>query len=102
MSVTEAEEWAFEFISNQIRDRVESGVDTWESLAYNVFGEDMVDRGALGSRLYLTPPSDTEPKIFIEKMSQNEFSFVMEWAGREKYRDSLGVEFHDEVRRFLD
>ena len=100
MAVTEAEAWAFAFAANALRDRMGFNDETLEAVAYNVFDEDIVDRGAVGDRLYLTSPHDTEPAIFIEKVS-GEFHLVFEFGGEEKYRDDIGGEFYTQCRKYL-
>jgi hypothetical protein len=101
MSVTEAESWAFEFAANSLRDRMLYQEETLSSVAYNVFDEDIDDRGAVGTRLYLTSPNNTEPAIFVEK-ARGEFHLVFEFDGEEKYRNDIGREFYEDCRRYFE
>lgn len=100
MTTTPAEAWAFEFAANGLRDKMGYQGETLFSVAYNVFDEDLTERGADGARLYLTQPDRDDPAIFVEKTSEG-YDFVFAWEDKEKYREDLGEEFYADAARYF-
>ncbi len=100
MTTTPAEAWAFEFAANGLRDRMAFQGEDLFSVAYNVFDENLEERDADGTRLYLTRPDRRDPAVFVEKTPEG-YDFVFEWEGEEKYREELGSEFYDELNRYF-
>lgn len=98
--ITDAEAWSFAFSANSLRDRMGFQGENLFAVAYNVFDEDITERGASGSRLYLTDPYQKRPAVFVEKMSDG-YDLVFEWEGVEKYRDDLAKEFYADAKQYL-
>jgi len=99
MDTTEAEDWAFTFVANAIRDRIGYAEQSLDTIAYTLFDHDL--EAATGNRLHLTAPRDRTPAIFIEKLGEDEYDIVIAWEDVEVHRSELQDELLLEVRKFL-
>ncbi|SEJ12547.1 hypothetical protein SAMN05444007_103379 [Cribrihabitans marinus] len=85
-----------------MQSRIDGEIDSFESLAYSMFDEDMAGRGAVGNRLYISSPTDTKPCAFIEKTGESRFQIVMEWNSEEKIRENLETALYEDIRHYFD
>lgn len=102
MAATDAENWAFETIVEQMQSRIDGEIDSFESLAHSMFDEDMASRGAVGNQLYISAPTDSTPCAYIERNSDTQFQIVMEWEGEEKVRVNLQAALYKDIRHYFD
>ena len=100
MTTTPAEAWAFELAADVMRNKMSSYGEDLFTIAYNMFDENLEERGLDGSRLYLSDPNDREPAVFVEK-TEDGYDLVFSWEDEEKYREDLGEEFYADAARYL-
>ncbi|MCZ4366636.1 hypothetical protein [Sulfitobacter dubius] len=94
-----AEDWAWEYVANDIRDRIGNRGESLRTISHVVFDHEI---GAPdGKRLYLTDPDDQRPALYIERVSDDEYDLVIVWDGAEKYRNQMETQLEGEIQRFL-
>ncbi|MBB3711734.1 hypothetical protein FHS00_001305 [Limimaricola variabilis] len=100
MTITDAEDWAFTFTANSIRDRINDRKETIDTIAYNLFDHDL--EVPSGNRLSLTKPNDQCPALYVEKLVGSDcYDIVIEWKGVELHRSQIEEELLWSIEKFF-
>jgi len=94
-----AAEWAFDALINMMIARIDEGEHSFESMANDLFDNELINNPVSDNCLHLTHPDAKKPSVFIEKLDtqdQDEYEIVVLWEDDEMVRQEM---YDDDIAR---